>query len=111
MLFRSAFDKIAGYMALNDISPSNKIFYTTGRLTSEMVIKTVQMGIPILVSRSGFTVWGVELARQAGLTLIGRARGRRFVALSGENRIVYDTDPAEVPDEPKKLQRKAATGG
>ena len=107
----NAIDKIAGYMALNDISPSDKIFYTTGRLTSEMVIKTVQMGIPILVSRSGFTVWGVELARQAGLTLIGRARGRRFVALSGENRIVYDTDPAEVPDEPKKLQRKAATGG
>ena len=96
----NAIDKIAGYMALKGIMPANKIFYTTGRLTSEMVIKTVQMGIPILVSRSGFTVWGVELARQAGLTLIGRARGRRFVALSGENRIVYDIDPADVPDEP-----------
>ena len=106
----NAIDKIAGYMALKGIMPANKIFYTTGRLTSEMVIKTVQMGIPILVSRSGFTVWGVELARQAGLTLIGRARGRRFVALSGENRIVYDIDPADVPDEPKKLQRKAAMG-
>ena len=106
----NAIDKIAGYMALKGIMPANKIFYTTGRLTSEMVIKTVQMGIPILVSRSGFTVWGVELARQAGLTLIGRARGRRFVALSGENRIVYDIDPAGVPDEPKKLQRKAAKG-
>ena len=106
----NAIDKIAGYMALKGIMPANKIFYTTGRLTSEMVIKTVQMGIPILVSRSGFTVWGVELARQAGLTLIGRARGRRFVALSGENRIVYDIDPADVPDEPKKLQRKAAKG-
>ena len=106
----NAIDKIAGYMALKGIMPANKIFYTTGRLTSEMVIKTVQMGIPILVSRSGFTVWGVELARQAGLTLIGRARGRRFVALSGENRIVYDIDPADVPDEPKKLQRNAAKG-
>ena len=106
----NAIDKIAGYMALKGIMPANKIFYTTGRLTSEMVIKTVQMGIPILVSRSGFTVWGVELARQAGLTLVGRARGRRFVALSGENRIVYDIDPADVPDEPKKLQRKAAKG-
>ena len=106
----NAIDKIAGYMALKGIMAANKIFYTTGRLTSEMVIKTVQMGIPILVSRSGFTVWGVELARQAGLTLVGRARGRRFVALSGENRIVYDIDPADVPDEPKKLQRKAAKG-
>ena len=107
----NAIDKIAGYMALNDIPASDKIFYTTGRLTSEMVIKTVQMGIPILVSRSGFTVWGVELARQAGLTLIGRARGRRFVALSGESRIVYAADPKDVPEEPRKLQRKAARGG
>ena len=105
----NAIDKIAGYMALNDISPIDKIFYTTGRLTSEMVIKTVQMGIPILVSRSGFTVWGIELARQAGLTLIGRARGQRFVALSGEHRSIYDSDPTGVADEPRKLQRKAAT--
>ncbi len=106
----NAIDKIAGYMTLKGISPENKIFYTTGRLTSEMVIKTVQMGIPILISRSGFTVWGVELARQAGLTLIGRARGRRFVALSGESRIVYDANPTDVPDEPRKVQRKAGTG-
>ncbi len=103
----NAIDKIAGYMTLKGIAPNNKIFYTTGRLTSEMVIKTVQMGIPILISRSGFTVWGVELARQAGLTLVGRARGRRFVALSGENRIVYDADPADVPDEAQKMGRKA----
>src|SRR3712207_9276605 len=75
-------------------SGGDKIFYTTGRLTSEMVIKTVLMGIPILVSRSGFTAWGVELARKAGLTLIGRARGRRFVALSAAERIVLDADPA-----------------
>src|SRR5690606_6510398 len=83
----NAVDKIAGYMRMNGIGPQGKIFYTTGRLTSEMVIKTVQMGIPILISRSGFTAWGVELARQANLTLIGRAKGKRFVALAGESRI------------------------
>jgi FdhD protein len=104
----NAVDKIAGYMFLNGIGPEGKMFYTTGRLTSEMVIKTVQMRIPVLVSRSGFTAWGVELARQANLTLIGRARGRRFVALAGESRIVYDADPDAVDDEPRKLQRKAS---
>jgi len=88
----NAVDKIAGYMFRENLGGNDKIFYTTGRLTSEMVIKTVQMGIPILVSRSGFTAWGVELARQVGLTLIGRARGKRFVALAGEQRIVYDTE-------------------
>ena len=72
-----------------------------------MVIKTVRMGIPILVSRSGFTAWGVELARKAELTLIGRARGKRFVALSGEDRIVFDQDLAYVEDESGKHRRKA----
>ena len=86
----NAVDKVAGYMFLNKIRSKGKIFYTTGRLTSEMVIKTVQMQLPVLISRSGFTAWGVELARQAGLTLIGRARGARFVALSGIERIVFD---------------------
>jgi FdhD protein len=105
----NAVDKIAGYMYLNDILPTGKMFYTTGRLTSEMVIKTVQMQIPILISRSGFTAWGVELARQANLTLIGRARGRRFVALAGADRIVYDADPDIVDDEPARSQRKAAS--
>ena len=104
----NAVDKIAGYMHLNGVSPTGKIFYTTGRLTSEMVIKTVQMGIPILVSRSGFTAWGVELARQAELTLVGRARGQRFVALAGENRIVFDSNPKSVGDEPTRLVRKAS---
>lgn len=102
----NAIDKIAGYMALNGVSAAGKIFYTTGRLTSEMVIKTVQMGIPILISRSGFTAWGVELARKAGLTLIGRARGKRFIALAGEERIAYDADTAAVHDESKATQRK-----
>jgi FdhD protein len=104
----NAVDKIAGYMFRHDVSGGDKIFYTTGRLTSEMVIKTVQMGIPILVSRSGFTAWGVDLARQVGLTLIGRARGRRFVALAGEDRIVFDADADAVDDEPRHLQRKGA---
>ena len=89
-------------------SAADKIFYTTGRLTSEMVIKTVRMGIPILISRSGFTAWGVELARKANLTLIGRARGKRFVALAGEDRIVFDQDLSFVEEESTKHRRKAA---
>ncbi|WP_181704247.1 formate dehydrogenase accessory sulfurtransferase FdhD [Chthonobacter albigriseus] len=104
----NAVDKIAGWMFREKVDPANKIFYTTGRLTSEMVIKTVMMRVPILVSRSGFTAWGVELARQAGLTLIGRARGRRFVALSGADRIVFDLDPAESDDEDARHRRKGA---
>jgi FdhD protein len=104
----NAVDKIAGYMLMNGVSPEGKIFYTTGRLTSEMVIKTVQMRIPILISRSGFTAWGVDLARQANLTLIGRAKGKRFVALAGEERIVFDADARHVADEPRHLQRKAS---
>jgi FdhD protein len=86
----NAVDKIAGYMFRHDIDGGDKVFYTTGRLTSEMVIKTVQMGIPILASRSGFTAWGVELARKANLTLIGRAKGKRFQVLSAPERLVYD---------------------
>ena len=104
----NAVDKIAGWMWLNGVSPRDKIFYTTGRLTSEMVIKTVLMEIPILVSRSGFTAWGVELARSAGLTLIGRARGKRFVALSGVERIIFDADPAQAEEEPARHSRKGA---
>ncbi len=104
----NAVDKIAGYMFRHDIAAGDKIFYTTGRLTSEMVIKTVRMGIPILVSRSGFTAWGVELARKANLTLIGRARGKRFVALAGAERIVFDQDLSYVEEESTKHRRKAA---
>lgn len=102
----NAVDKIAGWMAMNNVPPDNKIFYTTGRLTSEMVIKTVMMGIPILVSRSGFTAWGVELAKQAGLTLIGRARGKRFIALAGSDRIDFDMDPDTVSEEDARSGRK-----
>lgn len=104
----NAIDKIAGYMWRHKISPKAKIFYTTGRLTSEMVIKTVQMQIPIVISRSGFTAWGVDLARQSGLTLIGRAKGKRFVCLSGAERLIYDIDPNQVPEESMKHQRKAS---
>ncbi|MFP3920192.1 MAG: formate dehydrogenase accessory sulfurtransferase FdhD [Dichotomicrobium sp.] len=104
----NAVDKIAGYMFLNGIAPDDKLFYTTGRLTSEMVIKTVKMGIPILASRSGFTAWGVELAREAGLTLIGRMRGQRFVVLSGPERVVFDAAPENAPAEPEHLRRKGS---
>jgi FdhD protein len=106
----NAVDKIAGWMWKKRVDPGDKIFYTTGRLTSEMVLKTVRMGIPVLASRSGFTAWGVELARKAGLTLIGRMRGKRFVALSGAERIVFDQDLAHVPEESAKHRRKGADG-
>jgi FdhD protein len=104
----NAVDKIAGWMFQNKVPAHDKIFYTTGRLTSEMVIKTVRMGIPILVSRSGFTAWGVELARKANLTLIGRARGKRFLALAGEERIVFDQDADSVQEEGGRFRRKGA---
>jgi FdhD protein len=104
----NAVDKIAGWMFQHHVGAPDKLFYTTGRLTSEMVIKTVRMGIPILISRSGFTAWGVELARKANLTLIGRARGKRFVALAGEERIVFDQDLRYVEEESAKHRRKAA---
>lgn len=104
----NAVDKIAGHMHRHGITGGDKIFYTTGRLTSEMVIKTVRMGIPILISRSGFTGWGVELARNAGLTLIGRARGKRFLALSCPERIVFDQSLEFVVEESARHRRKAA---
>ncbi len=104
----NAVDKIAGYMWRHQVEPNDMIFYTTGRLTSEMVIKTVRMGIPVLVSRSGFTEWGVDLARKAGLTLIGRARGKRFVVLAGRERLIYDQDLNYVAEESVRHRRKGA---
>jgi len=104
----NAVDKIAGWMFLHKVVPDDKLFYTTGRLTSEMILKCAAMRIPILVSRSGFTAWGVELARQVGMTVIGRARGKRFVALSGAERIEFDADLAQVDDEDSKHRRKGA---
>lgn len=104
----NAVDKIAGYMHLHGMGPKAKLFYTTGRLTSEMVIKTVRMEIPILISRSGFTAWGVELARRANLTLIGRAKGKRFLCVAGEGRLRYDADPEGIEEEGRRHQRKAS---
>ena len=106
----NAVDKIAGWMLREGVSAEDKILYTTGRLTSEMVIKTAMMGIPVLASRSGFTAWGVEIAQQVGLTLIGRMRGQRFMCLSGKDRLIWDTDPASVTEEPRKSGRKGGKG-
>ena len=103
----NAVDKISGWMFINKIKPSDKILYTTGRLTSEMIIKSALMGIPTLISRSGFTAWGVEIANKLGMTLIGRLRGRRFICLSGEKRLVRDVDPKVISDENPKDNRKA----
>lgn len=102
----NAVDKIAGFMFRHQVAAADKILYSTGRLTSEMVIKTALMGIPVLVSRSGFTAWGVEIAREVGLTLIGRMRGQRFVCLAGEDRLIRDADMSVVADEGAKHRRK-----
>ena len=104
----NAVDKIAGWMLSERAVAADKVLYTTGRLTSEMVIKTALMGIPILASRSGFTAWGVEIAQAVGLTLIGRLRGQRFVCLAGCDRLVRDADLSAVADEPRKNRRKGA---
>jgi FdhD protein len=102
----NAVDKIAGWMLSERVPAADKILYTTGRLTSEMVIKTAMMGIPVLASRSGFTAWGVEIAQEVGLTLIGRMKGKRFVCLSGEGRLIRDADPDQIAEEPKRSGRK-----
>lgn len=104
----NAVDKIAGWLFSERETVDDKLLYTTGRLTSEMVIKTALMGIPVLASRSGFTAWGVEIAREVGLTLIGRLRGQRFICLSGEERLVRDADPANASQEESRHRRKGA---
>jgi len=104
----NAVDKIAGWMLRHKVLAEDKILYTTGRLTSEMVIKTAMMGIPVLASRSGFTAWGVEIARSTGLTLIGRMRGQRFQCLAGEDRLVRDVVPGTVAAEDGKHRRKGS---
>jgi FdhD protein len=87
----NAVDAIAGQMWLRDIGGGDKLFYTTGRLTSEMVIKTAQMGIPFLVSRSGMTEMGHSLARRLGMTVIGRATGKHYLVFTGQHRFLRDT--------------------
>lgn len=89
----NAVDTIAGYMWYEGISGDDKWFYTTGRLTSEMVIKVAQMGIPILLSRSGVTQMGLELAQQLGVVLIARAKGRHFLVYQGAEQIEFDAQP------------------
>ncbi len=90
----NAVDAIAGHMWLHDIQGGDKIFYTTGRLTSEMVIKVAQMGIPVLLSRSGVTQMGLELARRVGVILIARAKGEHFLIYNGAERVILDAMPS-----------------
>jgi FdhD protein len=84
----NAVDAIAGLMWLDHVDGSDKVFYTTGRLTSEMVIKAAQMGIPFLVSRSGLTQMGYEIANKVGITMIGRATGKRYLLFTGNERFL-----------------------
>ncbi|MGF1502808.1 MAG: formate dehydrogenase accessory sulfurtransferase FdhD [Paracoccaceae bacterium] len=106
----TAGDKSAGWMFSEGVTGGDKTLSTTGRLTSEMVIKTALMGVPILASRSGFTAWGVELARQVGLTLIGRMRGTRFTCLSGADRLIWDATPGHAEEDPKHRRKGAVDG-
>lgn len=99
----NAADAIAGYMWLEDIDGGDKIFYTTGRLTSEMVIKVAQIGVPILLSRSGITHKGLELARKVGVTMIARAKGQHFLVFNGGERLIFDAKP-----EPRRPARAVA---
>ena len=86
----NAVDKVSGFIIMECIDPADKFLYTTGRLTTEMVLKTVSMGIPLLVSRSGFTKSAVELAKKFNLTMIGRFKGSRFMCVNGLERILLD---------------------
>lgn len=89
----NAVDTIAGWMALQELPAGEKVFYTTGRLTSEMVIKSAQMGVPVVISRSGITEMGLHVAQRVGLCAIGRATHRRFLCFSHPQRIVFDDMP------------------
>jgi len=96
----NAVDTIAGWMAMNDVSGHDKVFYTTGRLTSEMVIKSAQMGVPIAVSRSGITQMGLEVAERVQLCAIGRATNKRFLCFSAPHRVKWQPELAEVQQRP-----------
>ena len=91
----NAVDTIAGWMVMNDVSGHDKVFYTTGRLTSEMVIKSAQMGVPIAVSRSGITQMGLEVAERVQLCAIGRATNKRFLCFSAPHRLKWQAELAE----------------
>ena len=100
----NAVDTLAGRMWLDGISEANKTFYTTGRLTSEMVIKVAQIGIPVLLSRSGVTQMGLGLARELGITMLARAKGKHFLVFSGEETLELDAIPQAKT--PEKTQAK-----
>lgn len=91
----NAADAISGRMWLEGMSGADKIFYTTGRLTSEIVMKAAHMGIPVLLSRSGITHMGLELASDLGVTLIARAKGHHFLVYNGAEQVVFDACPAK----------------
>ena len=93
----NATDTIAGEMWLDDISGNDKIFYTTGRLTSEIVMKAAHMGVPVLISRSGITCMGLELAQDLGVTMVARAKGRHFLVYNGDDTVTYDDIPDKRP--------------
>ncbi len=94
----NAVDTIAGWMALQaDLPPGERVFYTTGRLTSEMVIKSAQMGVPVVISRSGITEMGLHVAQRVGLCAVGRATNRRFLCFANAHRIVFDELPGTEP--------------
>ena len=101
----NATDTIAGEMWLEDIGGDDKIFYTTGRLTSEIVMKAAHMGVPVLVSRSGITHMGLELAQDLGVTMVARAKGRHFLVYNGEDTILYD----EIPQKRTALTSRQTT--
>jgi FdhD protein len=92
----NAVDAIAGMMWLDEVDGRDKIFYTTGRLTSEMVIKAAQMGVPFLISRSGLTKMGWEIAQRVGMTMIGRAQGKHFLLFTGTERFRHSSPISEV---------------
>jgi len=104
----NAVDAIAGHMWLHDLDGEGKLFYTTGRLTSEMVIKVALMGIPVLLSRSGITAMGLEIAQKVGVTLIARAKGRHFLVYHGGDLIEYDEIPPARPRQPRRDTRSAS---
>ncbi len=102
----NAVDAIAGNMWINEINSENKIFYTTGRLTSEMVIKIAQMNIPYLLSRSGITEMGYSVAKETGVTLLGRAKGRHFLIYNGSENIIFDEKPKQRPDNSSDIWKR-----
>lgn len=104
----NAADAIAGHMWLERLDGGDKIFYTTGRLTSEMVIKVAQMGIPVLLSRSGVTQMGLDLARRLGVTMIARAKGKHFLVYNGASTMTFDASPASRPGEQGPARAESA---